>query len=80
MVRWRLREIAEPERWNVKKLAEQTGLAYGSVYGIWNDTARRVDLDTLDKLAYILKVTPGDLFAYEPGLSSNPSHSKLPTE
>ena len=29
MIRWRLREIAEPERWNVKKLAEKTGLAYG---------------------------------------------------
>jgi putative transcriptional regulator len=64
MIRWRLREIAEPERWNVKKLAEQTGLAYGSVYAIWNDTARRVDLDTLDKLASILKVAPGDLFIH----------------
>jgi DNA-binding Xre family transcriptional regulator len=64
MIRWRLREIAEPERWNVKKLAEQTGLAYGSVYAIWNDTARRVDLDTLDKLATILKVMPGDLLYY----------------
>jgi putative transcriptional regulator len=73
MVRWRLRELAEPERWNVKKLAEKTGLAYGSVYGIWNDTARRVDLDTIDKLAYILQVTPGELFSYEPGLLSNPS-------
>ena len=65
MIRWRLREIAEPERWNVKKLAEQTGLAYGSVYAIWNDTARRVDLDTLDKLATILNVAPGEFFIWD---------------
>ena len=26
MARWRLREIAEPERWNAKKLSEHTGL------------------------------------------------------
>ncbi|WP_110513753.1 helix-turn-helix domain-containing protein [Herpetosiphon llansteffanensis] len=64
MIRWRLREIAEPERWNIKKLSEKTGLAYKSVYAIWKDTARRVDLDTLDKLASILNVQPGDLFAY----------------
>ena len=66
MIRWRLREIAEPERWNVKKLAEKTGLAYGTVYGIWNDTSRRVDLDTLDTIASILQVTPAELFDYVP--------------
>ena len=61
MARWRVREIAEPERWNAKKLAEATGLAYGTVYAIWTNQATRVDFKTLDALARVLKVEPGDL-------------------
>ncbi len=61
MARWRLREIAEPERWNARKLAQATGLAYNTVWGIWTNTTRRTDLDTLDKLAAVLKVQPNDL-------------------
>ena len=61
MARWLVREIAEPQRWNAKKLAEATGLAYGTVYAIWTSHATRVDFKTLDALARVLKVTPGDL-------------------
>ncbi len=60
-IRWRVREIAEPERWNAKKLAEATGLAYGTVYAIWTNQATRVDFKTLEALARVLKVTPGEL-------------------
>ncbi len=63
MVRWRLREIAEPERWNAKKLAEATGLAYNTVWGIWTNKSKRADLDTLATLARLLKVNPGDLIS-----------------
>ncbi len=31
--------------------------------GIWTNTTRRADLDTLDKLADLLKIQPGDLIA-----------------
>lgn len=62
-IRWCVREIAEPERWNAKKLAEASGLAYNTVWNIWNNRAKRVDLDTLARLAETLKVSPKDLFA-----------------
>jgi DNA-binding Xre family transcriptional regulator len=65
-IRWRLREIAEPERWNPNKLAETTGLAYHTVWAIWHNKAKRADLATLATLATTLKVTPGDLLALEP--------------
>ena len=61
MARWRLREIAEPERWNARKIALATGLAYNTVWGIWTNVSKRADLDTLDKLARLLKVEPGQL-------------------
>ncbi len=66
MAEWRLREIAEPERWNAKKLAEATGLAYRTVWGIWANRSRRADLDTLAALARVLKVEPGELIG-KPG-------------
>jgi DNA-binding Xre family transcriptional regulator len=64
-IRWRLREIAEPERWNPNKLAETTGLAYHTVWAIWHNKAKRADLATLATLATTLKVKPGDLLALE---------------
>jgi DNA-binding Xre family transcriptional regulator len=64
-IRWRLREIAEPERWNPNKLAETTGLAYHTVWAIWHNKAKRADLATLATLATVLKVAPGNLIAME---------------
>jgi len=61
MARWQLREIAEPDRWNARKLAQATGLAYNTVWGIWTNNTRRADLDTLQKLAQVLKVQAADL-------------------
>ena len=64
-IRWRLREIAEPERWNPNKLAESTGLAYHTVWAIWHNKAKRADLATLATLATALKIAPGDLMFME---------------
>ena len=61
MVRWRLKDIAEPERWNPHNLAAATGLAYTTVYNMWENKTRRADLDTIGKLAAALKVEPGAL-------------------
>ena len=61
MARWRLRDIAEPERWNARMLAQATGLADNTGCGIWTNTTRRADLATLDKLAAVLTVQPNDL-------------------
>ncbi len=61
MAYYRLREIAEPERWSARKLALSTGLAYNTVYNIWANKTTRADLETLQKLADVLKIKPGDL-------------------
>ncbi len=79
MARWRVREIAEPERWNAKKLAEATGLAYGTVYAIWTNQATRADLKTMSALARVLKVAPGDLIvAEEEDRSKQPTNKYRP--
>jgi DNA-binding Xre family transcriptional regulator len=72
MVRWRLREIAEPERWNPHNLAEATGLTYKTVYAMWTNKTRRADLDTIGKLAAALKIEPGALLASAPEVEAQP--------
>jgi DNA-binding Xre family transcriptional regulator len=76
IVRWRLREIAEPERWNPKKLADTTGLAYHTVWAIWHNRAKRADLATIASLAAILRVTPGDLLVLEAPYRAEPRHTQ----
>ena len=61
MAHWRLKELAEPERWNAHSLSEASGLAYNTVWLIWKGKAKRADLDTLSTLAKVLGVKPGDL-------------------
>jgi len=61
MIGWRLRELAEPERWNPTLIANQTGLAYTTVLDIWHNKSQRASLATLAKLARLLNVQPGDL-------------------
>ena len=61
MTYWKLQEIARPERWSAKALADKTGLAYNTVWGIWTNKTQYAHLRTLAKLADVLGVAPGDL-------------------
>ena len=61
MAYFRLKEIAAPQRWSARKISLETGLAYNTVWGIWANRSKRVDLDTLDTLARLLNVAPGEL-------------------
>ena len=61
MAHWRLREIAQAERWSARALAREAGLAYNTVWAMWANKSTRADLKTLDALARVLKVAPGDL-------------------
>ncbi len=61
MARWRVREIAEPRGWNPHRLALEAKLSYNTVRPIWFNEAKRADLDTLDRLAKVLGVAPGQL-------------------
>jgi DNA-binding Xre family transcriptional regulator len=73
MAYWRLREIAEPQRWNARKIALATGLAYNTVWVMWANRSKRADLDTLDTLARLLAVAPGELIGAGtgPGATGN---------
>ncbi len=61
MARWLLREIAEPQGWNPQSLAVETQLDYMTIQPIWTNEAKQVDLQTLDKLSFVLHISPNML-------------------
>lgn len=61
-VQWQLRQIAEARGFNMHSLAIEAKLSYNTVRPIWQNTARRADLDTIARLVDALKVQPGELF------------------
>lgn len=61
-VQWQLRQIAETRGFNMHSLAIEAKLSYNTVRPIWQNTARRADLDTIARLVDALNVQPGELF------------------
>ena len=66
MMRFRLHVLmAEkgPGRpYRISELSRLTGLQANTVSGIYNNKARRIDLDTVATLCEVLGCEPGDLF------------------
>jgi putative transcriptional regulator len=53
-------------RLSIKEVAERAGLAYGTVFGLYHDQAKRVEFATLDKLCRALSCAVSDLLEYTP--------------
>ncbi|MFL6215899.1 MAG: helix-turn-helix domain-containing protein [Blastocatellia bacterium] len=67
MVRLTVKEVALAKGIkNAAQLSEATEIPLASMYRIWNNTARMIGLDTLDKLCNFLDVPAGMLLAHTP--------------
>ncbi|RXZ77226.1 XRE family transcriptional regulator [Paenibacillaceae bacterium] len=60
----RLSEIMGRKRLSRRDVVRGTGLAINTVGGLYNGTAKRVDLETLDKLCFFLGVTVGEILEH----------------
>lgn len=61
MARWRLKEIGQAQRWSARALAREAELAYNTVWAMWANRSTRADLKTIEALARVLNVKPGEL-------------------
>ncbi|QSF42632.1 helix-turn-helix domain-containing protein [Paenibacillus tianjinensis] len=59
-----VKEIMDQQRKTIRGVARETGLAINTVSGLYHDTSKRVDVETLDKLCKLLKVNIGELLEY----------------
>ena len=63
MIRWTVEEVAKRAGIdNAHDLARRAHVHLNTAYAIWNGTAKRVDLVSLDKICTVLEVKPGQLF------------------
>ncbi|TMV49335.1 helix-turn-helix transcriptional regulator [Paenibacillus mesophilus] len=60
-----LSEIMGRKRLNVRDVVRGTGLAINTVSGLYHDTSKRVDMETLDKLCTFLGVGIGDILEHK---------------
>jgi putative transcriptional regulator len=60
-----LSEIMGRKRLNVRDVVRGTGLAINTVSGLYHDTSKRVDMETLDKLCTFLDVGIGDILEHK---------------
>ena len=66
MIKLNVRETAEREGYeNPNRLSEATGLPYETCRKLWRGEARRIDLNTIERLCDVLRLRPGQLFDYE---------------
>lgn len=59
-----IKEIMDQQHKTIRGFAAETGLAINTVSGLYHDTSKRFDLETLNKLCKHLRVSTGDLIEY----------------
>jgi putative transcriptional regulator len=59
------RVMADRDILKIGEVVERSGIARSTISRIYNNKARRCDLETINKLCNALGCQPGDLFHYE---------------
>lgn len=67
MVRCYLSRLMGERKMKIVDVAKSTGLHRNTITLLYNETASRVDLDTIDKLCRLFDCKVQDLFEFIPG-------------
>ena len=72
-MKWTVRQVAEAKGIkNARDLADRINASYSSIYPIWDGSAKRADLGTLNKLCNLLDVPIGMLLVHLPDTNIEP--------
>ncbi len=64
MIRCYLSRMMGERKMKIVDVARETGLHRNTITLLYNETANRVDLDTIDRLCALFGCTVGELFEY----------------
>ena len=67
MIRLKVKEIAEAKGFTMTSLSHRSEISFNTIKSIFRNPYRTINLDTLERLAVALGVTPTDLIEYIPG-------------
>lgn len=71
MIEFMLSTIAGNRRVNKQQLMDATGKTRPTIKALWDDKAKTIDFETLDKLCAFLHCEPADLIRYVPDESES---------
>lgn len=74
MLKIRLSRLMGEKRLKISEVSRLTGVDRGTITRLYQETAVRVELDTLEQLCRVLECGVGDLLEYlpEPDIRSHP--------
>ncbi len=79
-IRNHLSRVMGERRLKIQDVASRSGLAYTTVFTLYHDKARRIDLATLKALCRTLDAQVGDLFEYVPDEDSGRDATSSPSK
>lgn len=66
MIKCHLSRLMGERKLRIADVARETGLHRNTITLLYDETAMRVDLDTLNRLCVFFQIGVGDLFEYVP--------------
>jgi Predicted transcriptional regulator len=66
MIYFKVAELMGRHRMTKKALSEKTGIRPNTVSALWHGTAKRIEVEHINKLCKTLDCQPGDLLEYIP--------------
>src|SRR5579862_4882715 len=72
MIKLRISEVAKEKKISMRKLAKGAGIAYNTLRLIYRNPFREISMHTLDSIAKVLGVPPGELLEGVPDDGSLP--------
>ena len=61
MIEARVAEIMKKQRWQIQKVADETGLSYQTVFNLYHNKNTMIKFDVLDRLCNLFQCEPGDI-------------------
>ena len=69
MMRCHLSRLMGEHKMKIADVARETGLHRNTITLLYNETANRIDLETMDRLCNLFRCTVGELFEHIPETS-----------
>jgi DNA-binding Xre family transcriptional regulator len=66
MVRLRVKEVAEAKGYNMSSLSRASDVSFTTIKRLWKRPDGGANVETLDKIARVLKVSVADLIEHVP--------------
>lgn len=70
MIRCHLSRMMGERKMKIADVARETGLHRNTITLLYDETASRVDLETIERLCELFNCSVGDLFEFLPGANS----------